>query len=164
MYYRYIPSPIGRLLLGGRTSSLEIIGFPEGKGAIHPEHDWMQDDSVFQQAQDQLNEYFEGKRQRFDLQMKPSGTPFQLSVLAALQEIPFGQTTTYRDVAERIGRPKAVRAVGAANGRNPLPIVIPCHRVIGTNGTLTGFGGGLRAKSFLLNLESAGFSLESGGN
>ncbi len=117
--------------------------------------------SVFKQAEDQLNEYFEGERQRFDLKMKPSGTPFQLSVLAALQEIPFGQTTSYRNIAESIGRPKAVRAVGAANGRNPLPIVIPCHRVIGADGSLTGFGGGLAAKSFLLNLESAGFNLAS---
>lgn len=158
MYYRYIPSPVGRLLLGGKTSILEVIGFPEGKGIIYPEDDWVQDNSVFKQAEDQLNEYFEGKRQQFDLKIRPSGTPFQLSVLAALQEIPFGQTTTYRDIAESIGRPKAVRAVGAANGRNPLPIVIPCHRVIGADGTLTGFGGGLRAKSFLLNLESPGFS------
>ena len=138
-----------------------MIGFPEGKGTVYPEDDWIEDDSVFKQAEDQLNEYFEGKRQQFNLKMKPSGTPFQLSVLAALQEIPFGQTTTYRDIAESIGRPKAVRAVGAANGRNPLPIVIPCHRVIGADGTLTGFGGGLPAKSFLLNLESAGFSLAS---
>tara|TARA_B110000503_G_scaffold21267_1_gene32277 strand:- start:62 stop:478 length:417 start_codon:yes stop_codon:yes gene_type:complete len=135
-----------------------MIGFPEGKGIIYPEDDWVQDDSGFKQAEDQLNEYFEGERQQFDLKMRPSGTPFQLSVLAALQEIPFGQTRTYRDIAERIGRPKAVRAVGTANGRNPLPIVIPCHRVIGADGTLTGFGGGLPAKSFLLELESVGLS------
>lgn len=161
MYYKYIPSPVGRLLLGGQTSILEMIGFPEGKGVISPGDDWIQDDSVFKQAEDQLNEYFEGERQQFDLKMKPSGTPFQLSVLAALQEIPFGQTTSYRNIAESIGRPKAVRAVGAANGRNPLPIVIPCHRVIGADGSLTGFGGGLAAKSLLLNLESAGFNLAS---
>ena len=161
MYYRYIPSPVGRLLLGGQTSFLELIGFPEGKGIVHPEDDWIQDDSVFKQAENQLKEYFEGTRQQFDLKVKPTGTPFQLSVLAALQDIPFGQTTTYRDIAKRIGRPKAVRAVGAANGRNPLPIVIPCHRVIGADGTLTGFGGGLPTKSFLLNLESAGFNLAS---
>lgn len=135
-----------------------MIGFPEGKGIIYPEDDWVQDDSAFNQAEDQINEYFEGERQQFDLKIRPAGTPFQLSVLAALQEIPFGQTRTYRDIAERIGRPKAVRAVGAANGRNPLPIVIPCHRVIGADGTLTGFGGGLPAKSFLLDLESHGLS------
>ena len=159
MYYRFIATPVGRLLLGGKTSILEMIGFPEGKGVVHPEDHWIQDDSVFKQAEDQLNEYFEGTRQQFELKMRPSGTPFQLSVLAALKEIPFGQTTAYRDIAESIGRPKAVRAGGAANGRNPLPIVIPCHRVIGADGTLTGFGGGLPAKSFLLNLESAGSSL-----
>ena len=158
MYYRYIASPVGKLLLAGQTSVLEMIGFPEGKGIIYPEDGWVQDDSVFSEAEDQLNEYFEGKRQQFDLKLKPSGTPFQLSVLAALQDIPFGQTTTYRDIAESVGRPKAVRAVGAANGRNPLPIVIPCHRVIGADGTLTGFGGGLTAKAFLLNLESSGSS------
>ena len=159
MYYKYIPSPVGRLLLGGQTSILEMIGFSEGKGVVSPGDDWIQDNSVFKQAEDQLNEYFEGERQQFDLKMKPSGTPFQLSVLAALQQIPFGQTTSYRNIAESIGRPKAVRAVGAANGRNPLPIVIPCHRVIGADGSLTGFGGGLAAKSFLLNLESAGSAL-----
>ena len=117
MYYRYIPSPVGRLLLGGPISILAMIGFPKGKGIIYPKDDWVQDDSAFKQAEDQLNEYFEGERQQFDLKMRPSGTPFQLSVLAALQEIPFGQTRTYRDIAERIGRPKAVRAVGAAVAR-----------------------------------------------
>ena len=161
VYYKYMPSPVGTLLLGGQTSILEMIGFAEGKGVICPGDDWIQDGTVFNQAEDQLNEYFEGERQQFDLKMKPSGTPFQLSVLSALQKIPFGQTTSYRDIAESIGRPKAVRAVGAANGRNPLPIVIPCHRVIGADGSLTGFGGGLAAKSFLLNLESAGFNLAS---
>ena len=161
VYYKYMPSPIGSLLLGGQTSVLELIGFSEGKGIISPADDWIRDNTVFNQAEDQINEYFGGARQQFDLQIKPSGTPFQLSVLSALQEIPFGQTTSYRNIAESIGRPKAVRAVGAANGRNPLPIVIPCHRVIGADGSLTGFGGGLAAKSFLLNLESAGFSLAS---
>ena len=161
MHYRYIPSPIGDLLLAGRNATLERIGFPEGKGVIHPEDSWLQDDAVFTQAEDQLNEYFEGRRQHFELKLNPTGTPFQLNVLTALQQIPFGQTTTYRDIARSIGRPKAVRAVGAANGRNPLPIVIPCHRVIGADGSLTGFGGGLPAKSFLLNLESPGFSLAS---
>ena len=157
-YYRHIASPVGRLLLGGQAGILEMIGFPEGKGVIYPEDDWIQDDSVFKQVEDQLNEYFAGERRQFDLKIKPSGTRFQLSVLETLQEIPYGQTTTYSSVAESIGRPKAFRAVGLANGRNPLPIVIPCHRVIGVDGSLTGFGGGLPTKSFLLNLESAGFS------
>ena len=90
----------------------------------------------------------------FALELEPEGTPFQVAVLDALVQIPYGETRSYRDIAISIGRPKAVRAVGAANGRNPLPIVIPCHRVIGTNGSLTGFGGGLEAKSFLLELEA----------
>ena len=158
-YYRYIASPVGRLLLGGQAGFLEMIRFPEGKGVIYPEDDWIQDDLVFKQVEDQLNEYFAGDRQQFDLKIKPSGTRFQLSVLEALQGIPYGRITTYSNVAESIGRPNAFRAVGAASGRNPLPIVIPCHRVIGADGSLTGFGGGLPTKSVLLNRESAGFSL-----
>lgn len=159
MEFRFVPSPIGNLLLAGRRETLQIIGFPEGKGRIYPEEHWEQLDTGFTEAEDQLNEYFEGRRQTFDLKLQPSGTKFQLEVLAALQEIPFGETRSYLDIARLIGRPKAVRAVGAANGRNPLPIVIPCHRVIGTNGSLTGFGGGLAAKEYLLQLESPAFSL-----
>jgi methylated-DNA-[protein]-cysteine S-methyltransferase len=159
MKYRYIESPIGRLLLAGAGGALEVIGFPEGKGAIDPEQEWELVSDCFIEAETQLNEYFDGKRREFDLKLKPTGTPFQLSVLQALVKIPFGATATYKDIAEAIGRPKAMRAVGAANGRNPLPIVIPCHRVIGADGSLTGFGGGLAAKAYLLNLESSGFSL-----
>ena len=159
MHYRYINSPIGQLLLAGEDDTLMTIGFPEGKGVVVPADHWELKPDVFQQAEDQLGEYFSGRRTSFDLDMRPQGTPFQLSVLDALCEIPFGQTASYRDIAISIGKPKAVRAVGAANGRNPLPIVIPCHRVIGSNGSLTGFGGGLEAKSYLLNLEASGFSL-----
>lgn len=155
MDYRYIDSPIGKLLLAGEGQTLMTIGFPEGSGVVVPADHWMQKPDVFQCAETQLGEYFEGSRTVFDLDFRPNGTAFQLSVLDALCEIPFGQTVSYRDVAIKIGKPKAVRAVGAANGRNPLPIVIPCHRVIGANGSLTGFGGGLEAKSFLLNLESS---------
>jgi len=159
MKFRYIGSPIGKLLLAGRNDTLQIIGFPEGKGRLIPEAHWDEQDNCFAQAEEQLGEYFDGRRQVFDLKLQPSGTPFQLQVLEALQEIPFGETRSYLDIARSIGRPKAVRAVGAANGRNPLPIVIPCHRVIGTNGSLTGFGGGLAAKEYLLGLESTGFAL-----
>lgn len=155
MEYRYISSPIGDLLLAGSNDILQIIGFPEGKGVIAPGRDWQEGTKIFSEVEDQLGEYFCGRRQKFDFKMKASGTPFQLSVLEALLKIPFGHTTTYHQIAIRIGRPKAMRAVGAANGRNPLPIVIPCHRVIGADGSLTGFGGGLDAKAFLLNLESA---------
>ena len=159
MEYRYMTSPIGDLLLAGHGDELEIIGFPEGKGRVEPAPDWRETPTCFKEAEYQLRDYFIGKRKTFDLALKPSGTPFQLSVLDALTRIPYGQTVSYQDLARQIGRPKAVRAVGAANGRNPLPIVIPCHRVIGVDGTLTGFGGGLAAKAFLLKLESAGFRL-----
>jgi methylated-DNA-[protein]-cysteine S-methyltransferase len=103
----------------------------------------------------QLDEYFAGKRQEFDLPLAPAGTDFQCQVWQGLQEIPFGETWSYGELARHVGRPKASRAVGAANGLNPIPVIIPCHRVIGSNGKLTGFGGGLETKSFLLKLESS---------
>ena len=105
------------------------------------------------EARKQLNDYFDGSRKEFDLPLKPTGTEFQRAVLDELQKIPYGTTASYGDIAKRIGRPKAVRAVGAANGRNPLPIIIPCHRVVGSTGDLTGFGGGLPTKEALLRLE-----------
>lgn len=153
MQYRYINSPLGPLLLAGEAEILHFIGFPQGRPTT-PAVDWQQDDGVCAIAAQQLAEYFAGQRQVFDLQLRPTGTTFQLAVLDALQQIPYGQTCSYGDVAKTIARPRAVRAVGAANGRNPLPIVIPCHRVIGANGSLTGFGGGMQAKQWLLTLES----------
>jgi len=155
MIYTFHESPIGRLLLARDERGLRLIGFPEGKGARAVETDWEKDDAGFDDVRTQLDEYFAGERKRFQLPLAPDGTPFQLAVLSALQEIPYGETVSYADIAERIGKPKAVRAVGAANGRNPLPVVIPCHRVIGANGKLTGFGGGLPTKQALLELESA---------
>ena len=154
MNYKYIQSPIGNLLLAGDEPGLKLIGFPGGKGRVTPGPDWIEDLSCFPEVEEQLGEYFSGERQVFELELEPDGTPFQVAVLDALVQIPYAETRTYRDIAISIGRPKAVRAVGAANGRNPLPIVIPCHRVIGTNGSLTGFGGGLEAKTFLLELEA----------
>ena len=162
MQFRYIDSPLGRLLLAGHENILRVIGFPGGKGRVFPEDHWRETASGFAQAEDQLCEYFDGQRQAFDLKLCPSGTAFQLEVLAALAKIPFGETRSYLDIARAIGRPRAVRAVGAANGRNPLPIVIPCHRVVGSNGSLTGFGGGLAAKEYLLALESRQFTLVPG--
>ncbi len=161
MEYTYTESPIGALLLAGEGKALRIIGFPEGKGRHEPEEDWVLNETAFCEAKIQLAEYFDGKRTDFELELAPHGTAFQLNVLDALLEIPYGQTVSYAEIAKKIGRPKAVRAVGAANGRNPLPIVIPCHRVIGADGSLTGFGGGLPAKQFLLGLESRGFRLTS---
>ena len=159
MQYRMMASPLGDLLLAGEGEVLELIGFPEGKGEIRPGQDWVLEQDMLHNAVCQLSEYFEGRRKDFTLDLKPSGTPFQLSVMAALEQIPYGQTRTYAEIARQIGRPKAVRAVGAANGRNPLPIVIPCHRVIGSDGSLTGFGGGIAAKQYLLSLETAEFQL-----
>jgi methylated-DNA-[protein]-cysteine S-methyltransferase len=154
MYYCYFDSPVGELLLAGDDDALSLVSFPEGSMRRDPEPDWIYNEKPFTAARQQLTEYFAGARREFDLPLKLSGTEFQLSVLHALQQIPYGETTSYSDIAERIGRPKAVRAVGAANGRNPIPIIVPCHRVIGSHGDLTGFGGGLDTKEALLRLEA----------
>lgn len=151
--YTILPSPIGPLLLAGMNERLACIGFPAGKGAVAPKPDWLRDDAVFAEARAQLGAYFAGRLTRFDLDLDPRGTPFQRAVWDELTRIPPGRTISYGELARRIGRPSASRAVGAANGANPLPIVVPCHRVIGTNGTLTGFAGGLETKRFLLALE-----------
>jgi len=158
MHYRYIDSPIGRLLLAGDGDGLKIIGFPGGKGKVAVATGWELASDCFADAEVQLLEYFAGRRRQFELQLAPTGGCFQLAVLPALQTIPHGETRSYRYIARQVGRPQAVRAVGAANGRNPLPIVIPCHRVIGADGSLTGFGGGLAAKRFLLELEGVALS------
>lgn len=154
MYYCYHDTPIGELLLAGDEEALSLVGFPQGKMRREPEGDWIYKEKPFAGARRQLDEYFSGARREFDLPVKLDGTEFQLLVLEELRRIPYGETTSYRDIAERIGRPTAVRAVGAANGRNPLPIVVPCHRVVGASGDLTGFGGGLDTKEALLRLEA----------
>jgi methylated-DNA-[protein]-cysteine S-methyltransferase len=154
MYYCYLDTPIGELLLAGDDDALCLVSFPEGSMRRDPEADWIYNEKPFAAARQQLTEYFAGERREFDLPLKLNGTEFQMSVLRALQKIPYGETTSYADIAERIGRPKAVRAVGAANGRNPIPIIVPCHRVIGSHGDLTGFGGGLDTKEALLRLEA----------
>ena len=154
MYYCYIESPIGELLLAGDDGALTMIGFPQGVMRREPESDWTHSESPFAEAAKQLTEYFAGERHEFDLPLRLNGTEFQLLVLDELCRIPYGETTSYGDIAKRIGRPKAVRAVGAANGRNPIPIIVPCHRVIGSGGALTGFGGGLDTKKTLLKLEA----------
>ena len=151
--YTYAATPLGDLLLAGAEGVVETISFPSGQKAQQPGSTWARCDDAFPQATEQLAEYFAGRRRSFDFAFQPNGTRFQLQVLDALQRIPYGETRSYAEIAEELGKPNAVRAVGAANGRNPLPIVIPCHRVIGKNGSLTGFGGGLDAKRFLLTLE-----------
>jgi methylated-DNA-[protein]-cysteine S-methyltransferase len=154
MYYCYFDTPIGELLLAGEADSLSMIGFPKGAMRRDPEADWIYNEAPFEGVRCQLAEYFAGERKDFDLPLSLSGTEFQVAVLEALQKIPYGETRSYGAVAKQIGRPKAVRAVGAANGRNPIPIIVPCHRVIGSTGDLTGFGGGLDTKAELLRLEA----------
>jgi len=154
MYYCYLESPLGDLLLAGDEDALSLVGFPQGKMRHDPEPDWIYNEKPFATVRQQLQEYFAGERKDFDLPLNVTGTEFQVQVLEELQRIPYGETTSYGDIANRIGRPKAMRAVGAANGRNPIPIIIPCHRVIGSGGALTGFGGGLDTKEALLRLEA----------
>jgi methylated-DNA-[protein]-cysteine S-methyltransferase len=123
-----------------------------GPHEVAPE--WVRDDAPFAAAHAQLDEYFAGDRTEFDLPLHPSGTPFQLKVWDALRTIPYGEVRSYGEIAEQIGKPGAARAVGLANGRNPISIIVPCHRVIGASGALTGYGGGLERKQALLDLES----------
>lgn len=153
MLYSVYESPVGRLLLAGEGESLCRIAFPSEKWPDDLETGWNRRDPTFREVIEQLGAYFAGRLTRFDLPLRPAGTAFQQQVYTALQEIPYGETTTYGAIAKSIGRPKAVRAVGAANGSNPIPVVIPCHRVIGADGSLTGFGGGLEIKRYLLDLE-----------
>ena len=146
-----IDSPLGPLQLASDGRHLTAINFPGKHAAVEDSSP----DRVLHAAHTQLDEYFSGHRRHFDLPLAARGTPFQESVWQALAAIPWGEVRSYRDIACAIGKPKAVRAVGAANGRNPLPIVVPCHRVIGADGSLTGFGGGLPLKVQLLTLEGS---------
>lgn len=155
MYYAYMDSPVGKIFVAGDDATLRVTSFTRGHQARRPEPDWKRDAAPLAYAIDQLSEYFEGDRTEFDLPVTMHGTPFQLEVWDVLRTIRFGETLSYGQVAARIGRPAASRAVGAANGANHLPIVVPCHRVIGADGTLTGFGGGLDAKRWLLDFEGA---------
>jgi methylated-DNA-[protein]-cysteine S-methyltransferase len=151
MNYCYIETPIGRLLLAGDETAVHQIHFAPNA----PEAGWVKRETApLREAARQLKEYFAGKRTSFDLPLEPDGTAFQKTVWKNLCDIPYGETISYGELARRVGNPKAARAVGAANGQNPLPIVVPCHRVIGSNGKMTGFGGGIPVKEALLALES----------
>ncbi len=161
-YYTYMESPLGRLLLAGDVERLRLIGFPSGRMARGANPAWRRADAPFRFVVRQLQEYFGGERREFDLPLDPQVTEFQGRVLAALRAIPYGETRSYRDIAVAVGNPRAVRAVGGANAANPLPIVIPCHRVIGSGGDLTGFGGGMDAKRYLLDLERSHSGLFAG--
>lgn len=153
--YTYIPSPIGDLLVAGDADTLHLISFPTGSKTIRHADHWQRDDAAFTETATQLDAYFAGDLTEFDLPLTLDGTEFQNQVWRNLATIPYGQTASYGEMAKKAGRPKASRAVGAANGSNPLPIVLPCHRVIGSTGALTGFGGGMDTKKFLLKLEGA---------
>jgi len=155
MYQLTMTSPIGRLTLLSDGDRLTHILFPGEESTEADGAEAGPDLPVLAAARDQLAEYFDGTRRTFDLPLEPGGTEFQRSVWRLLLGIPFGKTTTYGQLAGKLGNPKANRAVGAANGRNPLPIVVPCHRVIGSDGKLTGFGGGLPVKQWLLEHEGA---------
>lgn len=151
-------SPLGDLILVEENGELLEIGFTSGKRPSQPPRDAEENAAPFAMVIRQLEEYFAGTRRDFDLPLAPSGTAFQKSVWQSLLEIPFGKAVSYSDIARAIGNPNAVRAVGLANGRNPIPIVIPCHRVIGKDGSLTGYGGGLPIKQKLLTLEGIAYS------
>ena len=153
--YMYIDSPVGKLLLAGKNEVIHYLSFPSGKMHFQPKPDWQYNPATLSQARQQIAAYFAGQLKQFDLAIAPNGSVFQMQVLDALQQIPFGEMRSYKDIAHTIGRPQSMRAVGAANGRNPIPLIIPCHRVIGANGSLTGFGGGVDTKAFLLRLEGA---------
>jgi methylated-DNA-[protein]-cysteine S-methyltransferase len=155
MKYSCIKSPIGPLLIACDEKAIRHIEFPRGGEPAQPEPGWHESNcSLLQLAAEQLSEYFSGHRNVFIVPLDPEGTEFQQAVWRRLQEIPYGQTITYGELAKRVGNPSASRAVGAANGANPIPIMIPCHRVIGSDGKLTGFGGGLPTKKALLTLEA----------
>ncbi|MBN8714954.1 MAG: methylated-DNA--[protein]-cysteine S-methyltransferase [Xanthomonadales bacterium] len=152
-YYDEIDSPVGRLRLVADAGGLCGMYFEVESHPTAIEPDWIRAGKPLERVHRQLDEYFAGKRQAFDLALNPHGTPFQLAVWMQLRRIPYATTINYGELARRVGNPAASRAVGAANGRNPLSIIVPCHRVIGANGTLTGYGGGLPIKQFLLELE-----------
>jgi methylated-DNA-[protein]-cysteine S-methyltransferase len=153
MGYSYCDSPVGTLLLVAGIGGLAEIHFPQRGQRASANSDWIEEHSALAEPERQLRAYFAGELESFDLPLAPEGTSFQRKVWAELSKIPYGETISYGELARRIGNPQASRAVGLANGSNPIPIIIPCHRVIGANGKLTGYGGGLPIKEKLLALE-----------
>jgi methylated-DNA-[protein]-cysteine S-methyltransferase len=172
MSYDEVESPIGPLVLGSAGNGLCQIEFGPFTETVAKLQKWSQrwygtdvwvkDESAFVEISGQFKQYFEGKRTVFDIKMDLKGTPFQVKVWQALNQIPYGTVCSYKDIGQAIESAKAVRAVGGANNRNPIPIIIPCHRVIGANGTLVGYGGGLHIKTYLLQLE--GYATSPNGN
>ncbi|HEX3588662.1 MAG TPA: methylated-DNA--[protein]-cysteine S-methyltransferase [Pseudonocardiaceae bacterium] len=159
MRYTYLDSPLGELVLAGDDDGLAIVDWEHTR----PAPDWEHVPDAFPEASAQLTAYFAGTLRDFDLALAPRGSRFQRAVWTALTHIPYGETTTYGAIAAEVGMLNGARAVGAANGQNPLPIIVPCHRVIGANGSLTGYGGGLPMKRFLLELEASHSGLFSLG-
>lgn len=150
------PSPIGTLLLFGQDGLLEELHFANSSRHREDLSGYHLNEQCFKEVIQQLDEYFEGKRKTFELAIAPQGTSFQKNVWLELQKIPYGATASYSEIALRLGNKNGCRAVGMANGKNPIPIIVPCHRIIGKDGSLTGFGGGLEVKKQLLKLEKEG--------
>ena len=157
MFYTWLDqTPVGRLLVAGTDSGLKHVSFSTAHFSapeVAPQDDWELNDRALREPVKQLKAYFAGKLKQFDLPLAAEGTEFQQHVWKALRAVPFGKTASYGDIAKAVGNPAASRAVGLANGRNPIAIVVPCHRIIGSNGRLVGYGGGLSHKKTLLNLE-----------
>jgi methylated-DNA-[protein]-cysteine S-methyltransferase len=154
LLYTTIDSPIGELLLAGEDTALHRLSMRGGRRPVPIDPRWERSDEALAPVADQLREYFAGARRAFDVPLSLHGNPFERRVWQELLEIPYGETASYGEIARRIDAPSAARAVGLANGRNPVALIVPCHRVIGADGSLTGFGGGLERKRFLLDLES----------
>lgn len=159
MYYSIYSSPLGEIALTANNDGLTALAFQTGSAAINLPADFNKNEEKFTQVHQQLDEYFSGQREEFDLALAPQGTAFQQKVWQALTTIKQGETKTYAWLAEKIANKKAVRAVGTANGANPIALIIPCHRVIGSNGKLTGYAGGLALKAKLLMHEKAQFKV-----
>jgi len=153
-HYCYMDSPIGLLMLAGCKNGLHLINFPSGSQKRKPMPNWQADKNMFAQARAQLAAYFSGTLQIFTIPLILEGSPFQKQVWTALQKVPYGELASYGDIAKALGKPGAARAVGGANNANPIPIIVPCHRIIGADKSLTGFGGGLPIKKFLLDHEA----------
>ena len=159
MLYTTLDSPVGELLLSGDGQALHGLYMQEGRTAAAVRADWQRDDDAFTDVRAQLDEYFDGRRTDFDLPLAIAGSEFQRRVWRALLDIPYGETVSYGEQARRLGPPATPRNVGATNGRNPISIIVPCHRVVGSDGSLTGYGGGLERKRMLLDLEAGALTL-----
>lgn len=153
LYYTFLDTPIGPFLLAGDGERLHRTGFSTGPQRRRPEPEWIHDPAAMRFASEPVDAYFAGERAPFDIPLRRTGTPFQRAVWDLLQRIPIGESRSYGELAHQLGKPGAARAVGSANGANTLPLIVPCHRVVGADGSLTGFGGGLPTKRWLLGFE-----------